>query len=488
MLPIEIDQAVRIASVPEPLRRLVRRLAPIAMEIEVGHGAERHASLIEALKLRDLEPEAVTVDIRVVEGPSALTLSHHGARVLVDDATLGRPLANVLRDAATALFSPQDLFAVAAAAEGELAVRAALAAVVEEMLSAPRHEQALATFLAGVTSGRGLGFHRAAVFTKAPERDGYVGQLGVGPDDDADAHAIWESVEADAVTFREQLARVSSSTPFGKRVVATELLPEAANAVALALAGKRTLFQHPSGTDARCLEALDPAPFFVLRRIVARGHVLGLLFADMRFAPDPSVSAERLEALGFFVDQAALVWEARNLIKRVEELARHDALTTLLNRRAFEERFVEERTRAQRAASPLALLMIDLDHFREINNERGHAAGDATLRAVGTLLRSELRALDVAARFGGDEIVVLLPGAGALEAALVARRLGVAAHRRGISLSIGAGAFPEDTDHPDALLRLADKTLSAAKSAGRGRASLTPDTAPLVFAEEDAEP
>ena len=185
------------------------------------------------------------------------------------------------------------------------------------------------------------------------------------------------------------------------------------------------------------------------------------------------------------VDHAGLVWETRNLLRRVEELARHDALTALLNRRAFEERYAEERMRAQRANAPMALLLIDLDHFREVNNEKGHAAGDATLRAFGALLKAELRALDVAARFGGDEFVVLLPGAASFEAALVARRLGVAAHRRGISLSIGAATFPEDTDHPDDLLGLADKNLYAAKSAGRGRASLSSTTAPLVFAEEE---
>src|SRR5258708_36558849 len=112
--------------------------------------------------------------------------------------------------------------------------------------------------------------------------------------------------------------------------------------------------------------------------------------------------------------------------------------------------------RAQRASTPMALLLIDLDHFREVNNQKGHAAGDATLRTLGAMLKAELRALDVAARFGGDEIVVLLPGAGALEAALVARRLGVAAHRRGISMSIGAASYPEDTAHPDDLLGLAD--------------------------------
>jgi diguanylate cyclase (GGDEF)-like protein len=484
MLSAKLDQAVRIASVPEPLRRLVRRVGRLRAEVRFDADLEPPRALVELLKLRDLEPDAVEVNVTPHEGAPLTWIERGNARFEALAAELEGPLDLLLGSALRVLVPPEELVDIATLAETELTARAALSAVVEEMLSAERHEQALATFLAGVTAGAGLGFHRAAVFTKDAARGVWVGQLGVGPADKADAHRIWESVEAESVTFKQQLDRVSTTSAFCQRVTRVALAAEGANEIAIALSGKRSLFDRPNGPEAESLHGLDPASTFVLMRITARGHVLGLLFADMRFAEDPHVGAEKLEALRFFVDHAGLVWETRNLIKRVEELARHDPLTTLLNRRAFEERYSEERMRAQRTNTPISLLLIDLDHFREVNNEKGHAAGDATLRALGTLMKAELRALDVAARFGGDEIVVLLPGAGALEAALVSRRLGVAAHRRGISLSIGAAAFPEDTDHPDDLLGIADKNLYAAKGAGRGRASLSANTPPLVFAEE----
>jgi diguanylate cyclase (GGDEF)-like protein len=498
-MPPTLEQAVRIASVPEPLRRFVRRIGPLRVELRAGPDAPEMPAVVELLKLRELEPDSVSVE-ETAGSPTTAWVERGTARIEITSAELHGPLELVLRATTRLLTQPEELVDAALSAERELAARAALAAVVEQMLMAERHDQALSIFLAGVTAGAGLGFHRAALFTKDSQRGLWVCQLGVGPADKADAHRIWESVEAESVSFRDQLSRspaesappakwvaerVSTSSPFHQRVIGMAFAPEGADEVALALAGKRSVFERPRGPQATALAALDPAPAFVLTRVMAREHVLGLLYADLRFASDRSVSPPRAESLRLFVDHAGLVWETRNHVKRVEELARHDPLTSLLNRRAFEERFSEERTRAQRGTSPLSLLLIDVDHFREINNEKGHAAGDATLRTLAALMKSELRALDVAARFGGDEIVVLLPGAGSFEAALVARRLGVAAARRSISISIGAAAFPEDTDHPDDLLGLADKNLYAAKAAGRGRVSLSPTTAPLVFTEED---
>ncbi len=186
--------------------------------------------------------------------------------------------------------------------------------------------------------------------------------------------------------------------------------------------------------------------------------------------------------LASLVPPEQLVRESLHLLHEIEDLTRHDALTGLVNRKELEVRLSQERSRAQRSGSGLAFLLVGLDEIPP--GHRGGEPGDSILRAAGGLLREELRALDVCGRFDDAELAVVLPGAGALEAAHVARRLGLVAQARGLSLSIGVAAYPEDCDHPDDLVRIAGLHLSAARDAGRGRACLSEDGDPIVFAAE----
>jgi diguanylate cyclase (GGDEF)-like protein len=192
-----------------------------------------------------------------------------------------------------------------------------------------------------------------------------------------------------------------------------------------------------------------------------------LIFADDRFADDRLPDDGRLGALAWFLEALGLARDNRALLTRVEALARTDPLTGLATRRAFDERLEEEIARATRERSALCLLLADLDHFKQINDERGHAGGDAVLRAVGGLVRANVRAHDHAARIGGDELAVLLPGAGLEEGLLVARRLSAAARGAGIGLSVGLAAVPEHVAARD-VFACADRHLYAAKAAGRG--------------------
>lgn len=182
------------------------------------------------------------------------------------------------------------------------------------------------------------------------------------------------------------------------------------------------------------------------------------------------------------VPPESLVRESLHLLHEIEDLTRHDAITGLLNRKELEVRLSQERSRAQRAGTGLAFLLIGLDELPLPH--RGGEPGDSVLRAAGGLLREELRALDVAGRFDDAELAVVLPGAGALEAAHVARRLGLVAQGRGLSFSVGVAAYPEDCDHPDDLVRLAGLHLSTAREGGRGRACLSEDGDAIVFAAE----
>ncbi len=155
-----------------------------------------------------------------------------------------------------------------------------------------------------------------------------------------------------------------------------------------------------------------------------------------------------------------------------------DPLTGLLNRRAFHDAVARDVARARRGGAPLAVIMIDVDHFKRVNDDHGHEAGDRALVALAAILRDGVRASDLACRFGGEEFVVALPGmpvelaaarADAWREAFAAAGLvgaGGAALR--VTLSAGVAALGADASI-DAALRRADEALYAAKRDGRDR-------------------
>jgi diguanylate cyclase (GGDEF)-like protein len=159
-----------------------------------------------------------------------------------------------------------------------------------------------------------------------------------------------------------------------------------------------------------------------------------------------------------------------------------DPLTHLGNRRLFDQRLAEEVARSQRYTEPLSLIMIDLDRFKDINDQHGHVTGDEVLTAVGALLHETLRASDIAARYGGDEFSVILPGTHKTEAWVVAEKVRSALHElrmhtatgHEITVRASLGVASYSVDHEDAvhLLEAADAALYRAKHSGRDRVEL----------------
>ncbi|HXT48242.1 MAG TPA: diguanylate cyclase [Gemmatimonadaceae bacterium] len=198
-----------------------------------------------------------------------------------------------------------------------------------------------------------------------------------------------------------------------------------------------------------------------------------LTAADVEFADDV------VKAAVSAIQRAQMMESTRADNERLEVLALTDALTQTLNRRALMDRLESELDRARRYSLTLSLLMVDLDHFKTVNDTFGHLAGDEALRGVARVLQREARSVDVVARYGGEEFVVILPETGEEGAVKVAERIrarvaeqpseGVAAIPS-VTVSVGvATVLSTGIQAPEEVIALADEALYRAKAQGRNR-------------------
>jgi len=177
-------------------------------------------------------------------------------------------------------------------------------------------------------------------------------------------------------------------------------------------------------------------------------------------------------------EHAALAIANRRLLAALQGMAATDARTGLANIRAFDQ-MLEDALAARRTDETVAVLMLDLDHFKDFNDRHGHPSGDQALRTFADILRSCLRDGDIAARYGGEEFAVVLPGVDETTALAIAERIRSRTESTLISLapgitdrlsvSIGIASAPHQAHDRIALLRLADEALYQAKEAGRNR-------------------
>jgi len=174
--------------------------------------------------------------------------------------------------------------------------------------------------------------------------------------------------------------------------------------------------------------------------------------------------------------------ELRLLNAKLEEIALTDALTGLSNRRALIDLARTEVGHSRRHGRPLAVMMIDIDHFKSINDRYGHHAGDKVLQRVAAVIKRVIRSSDTPVRYGGEEFVVLAPETGQAGALDLAERITQALRREtietdhqiiGITASCGVAILDKDDQDPEQLLKRADEAMYAAKLAGRDRVVAT---------------
>ncbi len=183
-----------------------------------------------------------------------------------------------------------------------------------------------------------------------------------------------------------------------------------------------------------------------------------------------------VEMLG---QQAAYAFENAQLYKRMEQLATTDGLTGLCNHRHFQERLTIELERAQRSAQPLSLILLDIDHFKKVNDSYGHPCGDEAIRRLAAVLRRQARQIDLTARYGGEEFVIVLPDTPSKGAKAVGERIRKEFQKEQFrapdgttfqaTVSLGLAVYPRDGKRKADLIDHADKALYQAKRSGRNR-------------------
>jgi diguanylate cyclase (GGDEF)-like protein len=212
--------------------------------------------------------------------------------------------------------------------------------------------------------------------------------------------------------------------------------------------------------------------------LISFGQTLGVL--TLHSAERNAFRESELQSLESVADICASSIQNAHYVERIRQLSYLDGLTGIFNRRFFELRIMEEIERARRSEMGMAVVMVDIDQFKRLNDEFGHLLGDEVLRQVSSLFHQQLRKIDVVCRYGGEEFAILLTQTNAQHAMGVAEKLrklvegwqfpGVP---RTVTISAGVAAFPEHGTTRDELIHAADTGLYAAKQSGRNHVCLT---------------
>jgi diguanylate cyclase (GGDEF)-like protein len=209
---------------------------------------------------------------------------------------------------------------------------------------------------------------------------------------------------------------------------------------------------------------------FLCMPIIGGGERLGVVSLTDRSGGEP-FGADDLSAFQALTAPVAFALVREQLATQLDELSREvmtDALTGAFSHRYFMTHAEQDFQRARRAGSPLSLLMLDVDNFKQINDSLGHPAGDAVLRRVASILRQTVRGSDICARVGGEEFAVLMPGIGMASAEQIGERVRerIAHQLHPVSISVGVAELTPDGSFKD-LVQRADQALYQAKTEGK---------------------
>jgi diguanylate cyclase (GGDEF)-like protein len=283
-------------------------------------------------------------------------------------------------------------------------------------------------------------------------------------------------LSAVAVSGKMERLRESLVAELGKGMLGSIVANRKSEIVNNVVADARAV--HVAGSDEeREGDKFMAAPLF------SRDLVIGAV-AVWRGPGEPTFKAEELEFLEGLGQQASIAIRNAQLYRQTKHLATTDGLTGLLNRRCVAERIDEEFTKSRRYRRPTSIIMVDVDHFKRVNDEHGHEAGDLVLRALAEILVQSVRQSDAVGRYGGEEFVALLPETTLEGAAALAERIRIAVaeteiplpsgRRLSVTASFGVSSMDGTDANYEAVLKRADQAMYRSKQAGRNRVASEP--------------
>ena len=240
--------------------------------------------------------------------------------------------------------------------------------------------------------------------------------------------------------------------------------------------------------DPWLAEVLPGARNLIAVPLVAEGQALGMLVAVHGRRFGARIARRGVSMVERFVSHGTLALRNAWLLEQMHRMATIDGLTGIANRATFDQTLFAELARAARRREDASLLLLDIDHFKALNDQHGHQVGDQVLRLVGTTLTATCREFDTAARYGGEEFAILLPETSRDEALDVAERLraAIAGMPSGLDVTVSAGVstFPLDATGPDGLVAAADHALYSSKRNGRNRVTAASEAARLPIVSD----
>ena len=366
--------------------------------------------------------------------------------------------------------------------------------VTRAMLKTVELDQILYIILSGITHGDGLNFNRAVLFLAWDRRNELRVSSSAGPANGEAAHRIWESIKAERLSLENLFDRyqVSSCEPqylttkligFSLKldnVQAMSSLNQSAYAltdvISHCVATREPFFMN--GVDAVYQDwgTEEEIRFsnFACVPIFLNGEVFGIILTDNCYN-HRLINPDEMRGLSGVANLASIALERAMLYRRLKEMAQVDGLTGVFNRRYYERYLRDEFIRSKRLSRSLAMIVFDIDLFKQCNDTYGHECGDKVLRQFAQLLKSNTREEDMVARYGGEEFVVLLTGEstgnGALCAAeklrSIVEKTAFADFEPGhITVSAGVSIISPDEDFAQLFSR-ADQAVYVAKGNGR---------------------
>ncbi len=346
--------------------------------------------------------------------------------------------------------------------------------------------------LTGVTSHSGLGYNRAALFLVNHKNQSLECELMIGPESGEHASKIWSYIEnshtkiddliqedkVETTIAHSSLLKQLKSLPFPLNTSQKLLLVDAYNRATPWHLTPEELTQYSQDPLLKNFQTND----FLIMPLRAKGNINGLIIADNIYTQKP-ITTDDIRIFSMLAGQAGLAIENSRLYEITVEKSRTDSLTNLWNHGFFQEKLNQEINTAKKKNQPLSLMMIDIDHFKNLNDTYGHQNGDFILKSIGQVLRESSQETDYICRYGGEEFSIILRFTSREKSYEIAEHIRQTIEKHAfkippqnneikLTVSIGLASFPFDAQNKEDLITEADKAMYIAKFTGRNQTCL----------------